>query len=332
MKQTIDKIITVASKLTIKHGQINTDLSNIIMSQLEISAVGAKLNNILSKFDANSNQNQNQNQNPGQGDDSPTLINYDHLISFYDSGQFSYKPYYGAYYLKSQTTNSKIYSRLDDQYTLEFTLPLTIKSAPILKDANGNSITYTDVSDPYVTPNVGIEDNTNNLQTLNKSITIYRNWNDDEEYGDYLYTLTLQLISSDKIFTQVGSLPSIIEISGSSNEAVNGIYIEAEYYQSQGAGQYGHYIKSDGSISISFFCDDFIEVDGEQFICATISINNKKEGYNVLYYICALENRSTDWDSGILAQYSLDQLNSLTQDEYLTGTNELKFSSVFNSK
>jgi hypothetical protein len=50
MKTTIDKIITVASGLAFKYSKINTELTDIILSDEEISDLNIRLNVVSGLF------------------------------------------------------------------------------------------------------------------------------------------------------------------------------------------------------------------------------------------------------------------------------------------
>ena len=59
MKTTIDKIITVATNLTTKYKKIDLDISNITLSQIEISEFNTKFTNILNLLDENESSSNN---------------------------------------------------------------------------------------------------------------------------------------------------------------------------------------------------------------------------------------------------------------------------------
>lgn len=64
MKNTIDKIITVASGLTVKYSKINTDLTDIILSDEEISDLNIRLNIVSGIFQTNgSSDSTNSSEN-----------------------------------------------------------------------------------------------------------------------------------------------------------------------------------------------------------------------------------------------------------------------------
>lgn len=251
---------------------------------------------------------ENNSSSSGSSGGSENVV-YNHLLSFSNGNPNGAKGY-GIYYLKSESSNQKIYSRLDDEFTLTFNLPVSVDNLPILKNKTGEEINYIagsaleDDGYFYEFDDFNLE-NTNELNLIMASdnAPVWRN---------FIFASTDVMNT-----TCVPSLPAIIKISNSEYEDVNNIFMTCGRDENNGYSYF--YTNKDGSVHILIVTDSWIDETGEY--CTDVIIRRNDEA--ILYKIVPVRTRFTDDGD---PDPTLDDLNNATNSEYFVGEPGLIFS------